>query len=169
MGRLTRAGKDLVLGIIMILISLYLLISPDIVAGITLLDSSIVLARAGTYVRILGGVLFLLAVSISIRALMVIKAKTEELEEKQPMDPLVVTGFVMLLLYMPLMNLTGFTTASIVFTSVFAFMIRAREKKVDLHNPKEFYKNLIIAFLYAVVLELVLEFVFTELLNVNLP
>lgn len=171
MGRGKKAGKDLLFGVLTSLISLYLLLSPNIVAGITLLDSSIVFARAGTYVRILGGLLLVLSVILCLRALFWKKGEVEEEKEKAhwSMDPLIVIGFVLLLLYMPLMDLTNFTVASVAFTALFAFIIRAREKKVDVRNPKECLKNLIIALGYALILEFVLEFLFTGFLNVNLP
>lgn len=161
--------RDLILGIVMTAISLYLLFSSKVVKGMTLLYTDITIAKAGTYIRILGGLLLILSVSLILRAIGVFGGKQEEPSGKKIADSFVIVGFVALILYIPLMKLIGFTVSSMLLMVCFTFMIRLREKKVDLHDKQALLKNLGVAVLYAVVLVLILEALFTRVLHVRLP
>ena len=161
--------RDFILGLVMLALSLYLMLSPKIVKGMTLLYTSITVAKADTYIRLLGGLLLLLSAVLILRALGLFGLKAKKTDEKKPVDWLVIAGFATLLIYMPLMKIIGFTASSILLTASFKFMIRFREKKADLHNWQELLKNLGVSIAYAVVLVSALELLFTRALHVRLP
>lgn len=168
MVRRIKNQTDFVLGITMLLVSLYLLFSPDIVKGMTLLYTDITIAKAATYVRILGGLMLLLSGGITLRSLGIFgKDKAEE--QRGSIDKFILLFFALLVIYMPLMAWIGFTISSIFVISGFTFIIRAREKQINLRNKQEFIKNLVIAILYGTILVLVLELLFTKGLHVRLP
>ncbi|MCI8650142.1 MAG: hypothetical protein HFG20_08505 [Anaerotruncus sp.] len=160
--------KDFLLGIVMLLISVYLLFSPNVVKGLTLLYTDITIAKAVTYVRILGGILLLLSLSLSLRALGLFGATSQE-KSTFSIDWLILAGFAALLVYMPLIKLLGFILPSILLVGVFTFFIRCREKQISLRNTPEVLKGCIVSILYAVTLVLLLQFLFTQVLHVRLP
>lgn len=172
MAKKIKNRKDLILGVVMLVLGLYLLLAQGIVKGMTLLSTGITIAKAGTYVRLLGGLLVLLSGGLTLRALGVFgkcEADEEDSETRWKLDPLVPILFGALLLYMPLMSLVGFTVSSMIMIAWVAFWIRYREKHVDLHDKKALLKNIGIAVVYSVILVLVLELMFTKGLHVRLP
>lgn len=172
MAKKIKNRKDFILGVVMLVLGLYLLLAQGIVKGMTLLSTGITIAKAATYVRLLGGLLVLLSGGLTLRALGVFGERAEDAEENSEtwsLDPLVLILFGALLLYMPLMSLVGFTASSVILIAWVAFWIRYREKHVDLHDKKALLKNIGIAVVYSVILVLVLELMFTKGLHVRLP
>lgn len=173
MAKKIKNRKDFALGVVMLVLGLYLLLAQGIVKGMTLLSTDITIAKAGTYVRLLGGLLVLLSGGLTLRALGVFGKcaadEEENSETRKKLDPLVPLLFGALLLYMPLMSLVGFTASSMILIAWVAFWIRYREKHVDLHDKQALLKNIGIAVVYSVILVLVLELMFTKGLHVRLP
>lgn len=166
-----RSWTDLILGGVMLLISLYLLFAPDAVQGMVILYTNISAAKPETYLNILGVVLSLLSLALIIRSFGVFQKKIEEktsAERKKP-EWMIICSFVVLLLYMPMMGLLGFTVASMLLVTFFTFIIRFREKKVNYMDKKMLLKNLAVSIFYAAILVIVLQFSFTRWLHVRLP
>lgn len=162
--------RDLVLGIVMVIIGLYLVLSPNIVQGMTVLYTEIGLAKPRTYICMLGYILLILSIMLITRAVGVWGNNKEDKEEnKRKFDCLVLEGFAFLICYIPALKVAGFTIPTCILMSLFSFIIRMREKNVDKSDRKAVLKCAGIAVVYGVILTLVMEFAFTKWLNVRLP
>ena len=167
-----RNWRDLILGLVMLACGLYMVLAKGVVRGMTLLNTTVKLAQAATYMRILGGILALLSAVLVLRALGVFGGAAQEEKKSEgvrKLDWLVICAFAGLVLYLPMMDVIGFTVASILLMTLLTFLIRLREKHVDVHDRNAVLKNLAVAASYAVILVLVLEFMFTKWLHVRLP
>lgn len=162
--------RDLVLGIVMVIIGLYLVLSPNIVQGMTVLYTEIGFAKPRTYICMLGYILLILSIMLITRAVGVWgKNKEDKEENKRKFDCLVLEGFAFLICYIPALKMAGFTIPTCILMSLFSFIIRMREKNVDKSDRKAVLKCAGIAVVYGVILTLVMEFAFTKWLNVRLP
>ena len=170
----TLNWRDLVLGIVMVIIGLYLVLSPNIVQGMTVLYTEIGFAKPRTYICMLGYILLILSIMLITRAVGVWgknedKEKEDKKENKRKFHCLVLAGFASLICYIPALKAAGFTIPTCILMSLFSFIIRMREKNVDKSDRKAVLKCAGIAVVYGVILTLVMEFAFTKWLNVRLP
>lgn len=105
----TLNWRDLVLGIVMVIIGLYLVLSPNIVQGMTVLYTEIGFAKPRTYICMLGYILLILSIMLITRAVGVWgknedKEKEDKKENKRKFDCLVLAGFASLICYIPALN-----------------------------------------------------------------
>ena len=161
--------RDFLLGIVMTAVGLYLLLSNSIVKGFSLFQTKVVLAQAGTYLKIIGGLIVLVSAVVIIRSLRKPLSEEEAAEAKRPLDWMIVGCLAAFFVYLLLMDVLGFLIDTIWVIALITFLLRVREKHIDLHDKKELLKSIGIAVGYSVVLVLVISFMFTKWLNVRLP
>ena len=158
--------RDFVLGLIALALSLFLLLSDSVIQGFSMFQTKIYLAQAGAYIEIIAVLMIVVALAMIIRSF--VKSEPGK-AQKQSLDLLVVGAFAALIVYLLLMDLLGFVINTIWLTALITFMLRMREKQISLKDHKAALKTAGISLAYAVVLVLVLAFVFTTWLKVRLP
>ena len=169
MEKLKENMTDFILGVVMLLISCYAVFAKSVVKGTTLLDTDVPLSDAKSFVRILGVVLMVLSVYIILRALGLFKRTDKgDLKFKKP-ESIVVIGFAILLAFLILTNVIGFTISSVLMIASITYLIMVKEKGIDRHDKKAVLKAVGISLLYSIILVFVLCFAFKNWLHVMLP
>ena len=160
--------KDALLAVIMLALGLVLLLNDGMVLGYTLFQSRIVLAQAGTYLKILGGLIAAFSAALLLRAFTPEKTEEEKTKRQGP-DLLVVCGFASLFLYLLLLPRIGFIADTIGLLFLFTWMLRARETNLDLKDRSAVLRAAVFSASYSIALTLLMTFVFTKWLHVRLP
>jgi len=160
---------DFVLGLIMLLVGCYATFAKSVTKGKTLLDVDVPFSDARSFVRILGILLMVLSVYLILRAMGVFKRKdNDDLTFKKP-EGIVLIGFGILITYLILLNVIGYTIPSILMIAGMTFLIMTKEKNLDLKDKKVVLKAVGISCAYSVVLVFVLSYAFKNWLHVVLP
>ena len=160
--------RDFIFGLVSTGLSLWLLLDDSIIRGFTIFQSKVYFAQAGAYIKIIAALMLLFSVILLIRSLRKAEPGSEN-AEKQPLDKLVIVAFAAMLVYLLLMDAIGFIINTIWLMSLITFMLRVREKQIDLKDKQAVLKSAGISIGYSVVLVLVLSFMFSNWLNVRLP
>jgi len=158
--------RDFVLGLVALALSLFLLLSDSVIQGFSMFQTKIYLAQAGAYIEIIAVLMIVVSLAMIIRAF--VKKEPGE-DQKKSIDGLVVGAFAALIVYLLLMDALGFVINTIWLTALITFMLRVREKQISLKDRKAVLKTAGVSVGYAVILVLVLAFVFTTWLKVRLP
>lgn len=159
--------RDFVFGLITAAIGIFLIASKSLVYGFSLFRTEIYLSRADAYLRIIGVILIIMAIILIVRSIM--RADSTQKAKWQKIDWLAVSCFGAMIVYLLLIERIGFMVDTIWLMALITFLLRYREKKLNLRDRKIILKNLLISVAYAVLLVLVMSFSFTTWLKVRLP
>lgn len=160
--------NDLVGGILLMLGGLWLMISKNITEGRILQSQSQGLIQADTYIRMLGGLVFFLAILMSIRS---INFKKEE--ETEPFVFNITKEsfltFVALVLFIVFLKPLGFAVTTFLFSSFVVSLYMLKEIKGKGLSRKQILTKIAFAGVFSLVLVVVVYLVFAKGLLVTLP
>jgi hypothetical protein len=163
-----RNKKDFALGLLSLCLGIYLLSSDGMVRGKTLFQTTSVWGEAVTYLRILGGIVTLLAVMLIVRSLL--RAGDAEDKTEKHSFVIVIASFVLMIIYALLMPVLGFITNSLWFIAAESFLIRVKETGLTYRSERSVLLRAgAVSVLYSVILVASLYLIFTRLLKVYLP
>lgn len=170
MNRLFRNGNDFLLGVVMLALSAFLLISPDVAKEQIMANMGGFFARADVYIKMLAFILLILSVILILKSINFKKS-----EDVKPLNIKITREVSLsaaaLVLYVLLLPVAGFIPTSFIFV-VFLVLLYMRKENEDSENyndRKAFVKRIGFAVVYATVLVAALCFTFTELLGSVLP
>lgn len=170
-----KKTNDFILGILMTGVGMFLLFSSKIVTNISMNDSGGYFARADVYVKMLGAILALSSIILIIKSLGFDKNKLDKKNEptKFNFDITDTVCYIILsmVIYAVFLPLIGFKISTFVmlFYLCMLFSIKEQNKKLNKYTKQEVIKIGIRSFIYSLISVIVLYFVFTKGLNVQLP
>ena len=167
-----KSTNDFVIGMIMLALGIYVLLTDDILRGpIPVVSIVHPLILPDTYVRFIGGVLTFISAILVVKSINFF-GKSETKGFSFAISREVVLTVVCLVAYTALLPVIGFLVST--FLLIFSLTcIYLRGEKTGHGKPpltrKEIIKNLIIVFVYTVLLVSFVYIIFTRVLYVDLP
>ena len=172
MNKLIRNGNDFLLGIVLLTLSVFLLVSPYVIRGADATGAGGgFFARADIYIMMLACILLILSLILVLRSI-----NFKKHDDIKPIDIKIkkesMLSAIALVIYVFLLPIIGFIPISF-FLTVFLVLIYMRKEKEttdDIFKDKQvLFRSVTIAAVYSAVLVVVLYFVFTKFLGSVLP
>lgn len=171
MKKLIRNGNDFLLGLVMLSISTFLVVSPYIVKGGVISGvGGGFFARADVYIKMLASFLLLLSIILIIKSI-----NFKRSEHVKPLNIRITKeaalSAVALVLYVFLLPVVGFviTSFALIFFLVLLYMNKESKDEAASGDKKQLIRRIIIAAIYSAVLVAILYIIFTQLLGSVLP
>lgn len=171
MKKLIKNANDFVLAVLMLALSLFLLLYPNITSNIPSVSMGGYFTRPDVYIRMLA--LFLAAASLAllIRSLNLGRKSQQTSGFHFTINSTVIMTVAALLLYCALLPVAGFyiCTAVILLFLSGLYVYKENNKKLKDYSKKELTKYAVIDVVYTGCMVAVLWLVFAKLLGVRLP
>ena len=171
MKKLIKNANDFVLAVLMLALSLFLLLYPNITSNIPSVSMGGYFTRPDVYIRMLA--LFLAAASLAllIRSLNLGRKSQQTSGFHFTINSTVIMTVAALLLYCALLPVAGFDicTAVILLFLNGLYVYKENNKKLKDYSKKELTKYAVIDVVYTGCMVAVLWLVFAKLLGVRLP
>ena len=160
--------NDLIAGILLLAGGLWLMLSNNITVGRILQSQGQGIIRADTYIRMLGGLVFFLAVLMIIRSINFKKiAETSEFEFAINKESALT--FAALILYVVLLKPLGFAITTFLFAFFISCIYMLGETKNKGLSRREITKKIVFIGVFSLVLIIVVYLIFARVLGVILP
>lgn len=160
--------KDVILGIIMIALSLYIFWGSNVIVGKSILKENITVGRADFYIKFLATALLVISFVIILKALGLFSSSNDR-TNSNPMNKTAKLSFIALIIYTVILKPIGFFISSFVLVTFLSLIIRLEETKINSQKMKDFVKPIIISCTFSLVSVLSIMYVFTKWLKVILP
>lgn len=160
--------KDVILGIIMITLSLYMFLGSNVIVGKSILKENITVGRADFYIKFLATALLVISFVMILKALGLFSSSNDR-TNSSPATKTAKLSFVALIIYTVILKPIGFFISSFVLVTFLSLIIRLEETKINPQDRKDFVKPIIISCTFSLISVLSIMYVFTKWLKVILP
>lgn len=159
--------KDLILGLAMICLSVYILFSGDVITGNSIFKEEILVGKADFYIKFFAGILMIVSIALIVKALGLFGLKPTPVT-KEPVNHVVVLSFIAMFIYLLIIRSVGFFIASFLLITTMSFVIRLKEDKIDLTDKKSVLKTLVISAIFSIIMVSITLLIFEKLLKVQI-
>ncbi|HKL99534.1 MAG TPA: tripartite tricarboxylate transporter TctB family protein [Mobilitalea sp.] len=167
--KVIKVMNDFVLGVIMLLLSIYLFLTDQVVNRVPKTAQGGFFARADVYIYVLAAILGIVSLIIIIKSL---NFKKEEVKGFTfAINDTIIYTVIALVLYVLVFSIVGFIISTFVMVLFLCMMYSVKEqnKKLKEYTKKELIKTSFRALIYSVVTVIILKLVFENGLSVQLP
>lgn len=164
-----KVMNDFVLGVIMLVLSIYLFLTDQVVNRLPKTEQGGFFARSDVYIYMLAAILGIVSLIIIIKSL---NFKKEEVRKfKFAINDTIIYTVVALVLYVLLFSTVGFIISTFIMVLFLCMMYSVKEKneKLKEYTKQELIKMIIRAFIYSIATVIILKLVFENGLSVQLP
>ena len=163
-----RNMNDFFIGIVFVAAGLWLMLSKKTTEGKILTTQNQGILQADTYIKMLGGLMFFLAILVLIRSINFKKeAETKAFSFHITKESFLT--FIALVMFLVLLKPLGFAITTTSFTVFTVCLYMLKETRGKGLGRREMIKKFIFAGIYSIVLVLIVYLVFVKLLLVILP
>ena len=163
-----KSMNDFILGLVLMAGGLWLMLSKNITEGRIIASQRQGWLQADTYIRVLGGLVFFLAVLMVIRAINFKKeANTQAFSFNISKESFLT--FIGLILFLILLRPLGFSITTFLFTFSIASLYMLKETKYKELTRRDKIRQFIILAVFSLILVALVYLIFARLLLVILP
>lgn len=168
--KLIRVINDFILGIVMLVISVFLLTSDQIVNGRVSTGQAGFFGRADVYIKIIAVILAITSVFLILRSIN-FRRREDIVKFHFNINAVVILTASSLIVYALVLETVGFfiSTLALIFFLVCVYTARERQGEGIPLTKQEWIKIALRALPYTIILVMLFYFIFTKLLSVRLP